>query len=189
METPSTPSSSQPAAGKHDQTPHDTAASGRRRVDPARAARVLRRSEWLVKFLDNAIPIPGTSQRLGFDAIIGLVPGVGDFVTTALGSYIIVEALRVRAPGKTVAMMVGNVALDGLMGAVPGLGDVADIFFRSNVRNLKLLRDHLREQTGQAPIDPTSGTPDVASPAADARTPRRVVTNEALRGTMHPATA
>jgi hypothetical protein len=145
--------------------------ASRSAIDPARAARALRRSEWLAKFLDNAIAIPGTSHRVGFDAVIGLVPGVGDLITTALGGIIIVEAVRVKAPGSMVAKMVGNVLLDGLMGAVPGLGDVVDIFFRSNTRNLALLREHLKGVVmveGVAPV-----------PETRAETPRRHVENMA----------
>jgi hypothetical protein len=98
-----------------------------------------KRLETLSRFLDNAIAIPGSTHRIGYDAIIGLVPGVGDAVTTTLSAYIVYEGYRLGANGTTIAKMVGNVAIDFAIGFVPGLGDVGDIFFKANQRNLRLL--------------------------------------------------
>jgi hypothetical protein len=98
-----------------------------------------KRLETLSRFLDNAIAIPGSTHRVGYDAIIGLVPGIGDAITTALSAYIVYEGYRLGARGEVVAKMVGNVALDYAIGLVPGLGDVGDIFFKANQRNLRLL--------------------------------------------------
>ena len=104
-------------------------------LDPARMARP-RRVGWL---LDNAIPIPGTRYHLGIDQIIGLVPGIGDLIGGALSLYIIVEAWRLGVPRGLLARMGWNVAIDTLVGEVPILGDLFDIGFKANLRNLALL--------------------------------------------------
>jgi hypothetical protein len=104
-------------------------------LDPARMAR-LRRVGWL---LDNAIPIPGTRFHLGIDQIIGLVPGIGDLIGGALSLYIIIEAWRLGVPRGLLARMGWNVAVDTLVGEIPLLGDLFDIAFKANIRNLALL--------------------------------------------------
>jgi hypothetical protein len=104
-------------------------------LDPARMAR-LRRVGWL---LDNAIPIPGTRFHLGIDQIIGLVPGIGDLIGGALSLYIIVEAWRLGVPRGLLVRMGWNVAVDTLVGEIPLLGDLFDIAFKANIRNLALL--------------------------------------------------
>ena len=96
----------------------------------------MRRVGWL---LDNSIPVPGTRFRLGIDQLIGLVPGIGDLIGGALSLYIIVEAYRLGVPRSLLARMGWNVAVDTLVGEVPVLGDLFDIGFKANVRNLALL--------------------------------------------------
>ncbi len=96
----------------------------------------LRRIAW---WLDDAFPIPGTQRRIGLDALIGLVPGVGDMVGALLSTYIIVEAARRGASPWTVARMLGNVAVETLIGVVPIVGDVFDVVWRANARNVALL--------------------------------------------------
>jgi hypothetical protein len=96
----------------------------------------LRRLSYL---LDNSIPIPGTPFRIGWDSIIGLVPGVGDLLGGAFSLYIILEAARLGAPRSLLARMGWNVAIDVLVGAVPLLGDVFDAGWKANLRNLALL--------------------------------------------------
>ena len=102
----------------------------------------MRRVGWL---LDNSIPVPGTRFRLGIDQIIGLVPGIGDLIGGVLSLYIIVEAYRFGVPRTLLARMGWNVALDTLVGEVPILGDLFDIGFKANVRNLKLLDGYLQQ--------------------------------------------
>jgi hypothetical protein len=97
----------------------------------------------LSQLLDNAIPIPGTRFRLGIDPILGLIPGGGDSVAGALGAYIIVEAARMGLPRKILGQMVGNIVLDSLAGIVPVVGDVFDVGWKANVRNIALLEKHL----------------------------------------------
>src|ERR687893_2699734 len=116
---------------------------------PTRADSVAR-LEALSRLLDSAFLIPGTNQRVGIDALLGLVPGVGDLVSTALASYIIWEARQLGLPRWKIARMIGNVAADTAIGAIPFAGDVFDVFFRANRRNMKILRDHL-ERTGALP--------------------------------------
>ena len=96
----------------------------------------------LARVLDTAIGIPGTRIRVGLDAILGLIPGAGDAVSAALSGYIILAAARAGASRPVLLRMVGNVVLDTLIGAVPVLGDLFDIAFRSNARNVALLERH-----------------------------------------------
>ena len=103
----------------------------------------LERLEWLANLLDTALVIPGTSVRFGADAILGLAPGFGDAVTSAISCWIVYEAHRLGAPRHLIARMLGNVALDGVIGAVPVAGDFFDVLWRANRRNVRLLRDHL----------------------------------------------
>jgi hypothetical protein len=103
----------------------------------------LERLERLSRLLDTAIAVPGTSIRLGADAAIGLVPGIGDLITTLLSSYIVYEAHRLGAPKWLIARMIGNVVLDTTLGAIPLAGDVFDVMWRANRRNVRLLREHL----------------------------------------------
>lgn len=107
--------------------------------DPRRLAR-LRRIGWL---LDSSIPIPGTRYTLGVDGIVGLVPGLGDLLGGLFSLYIVVEAARVGVPRGLLARMGWNIALDTLIGEVPILGDLFDIAFKANIRNLALLDGYL----------------------------------------------
>jgi hypothetical protein len=105
----------------------------------ARSARI----EALATLLDTALVIPGTGVRFGLDALIGLFPVVGDIITTALSLFIVHEAYQLGAPGHVIARMLGNVALDGVFGAVPVVGDAFDVLWRANRRNVRLLREWL----------------------------------------------
>ena len=117
-------------------------ASGLSRAD--RIARI----DALSRLMDTAFVVPGTGIRFGLDALIGLVPGVGDMITTVISLYIVNEARALGAPPWLVARMVANVALDGLVGAVPLVGDAFDVAFRANRRNMALLLDHLARESG-----------------------------------------
>lgn len=97
----------------------------------------------IARLLDNAIPIPGTSWKIGLDPIIGLIPGIGDLVSAVLSGYIILEAARADIPTLTLAKMLGNVGIDTLFGAVPALGDMFDAAWKSNTKNVALLERHL----------------------------------------------
>jgi hypothetical protein len=106
------------------------------------AERVLRRLEALGSLLDSRFRLPG-GFRFGLDPLIGLVPGVGDGISAIVSLYIVLEAYRLGASRGTLARMLLNVGLDLGVGIIPIIGDVADFAFKSNRRNLDLLRRHL----------------------------------------------
>ena len=98
---------------------------------------------WAV-LLDSAFRIPGTGIRFGLDAIVGLIPGLGDLSTPAFAALLLMQAVRMRLPVVVQARMVLNAAFDMLIGLVPILGDLADIGWKANLRNLALLERHAR---------------------------------------------
>ncbi len=104
------------------------------------------RIEALAKLLDVAFILPGTNIRYGIDGLIGLIPVVGDIITTAIQLWLVREARALGAPWHVTARMLGNVALDGAVGAVPLLGDAFDVMFRANIRNVRLLRHWMEKQ-------------------------------------------
>jgi hypothetical protein len=112
-------------------------------------AESLKRLDGLAILMDSAVTIPGTNVTMGLDALIGLVPVLGDMVTTAISSYILYEARRLGASKLTLARMAGNVAIDGVVGAIPIVGDVFDVTFRANRRNMAILRTHLERKAGR----------------------------------------
>lgn len=109
-------------------------------TDPAS---VRQRVEALEFLLERSLRIPGVKVPVGLDGLIGLVPLLGDIITTALGAYIVWEARNLGLSKWQLTRMGANVAFDAVLGAVPLVGDAADFFFRSNTRNLKILRRHL----------------------------------------------
>lgn len=92
----------------------------------------------IANFLDRSIKLPGTDLRIGFDGIIGLIPGIGDLITTGLGSYIVLQAAAAGVPYVTLARMVLNVLVDLVIGSIPMVGDIADFFWKANERNIRL---------------------------------------------------
>jgi hypothetical protein len=98
---------------------------------------------WAV-LLDSAFRVPGTQIRFGLDAIVGLVPGLGDISTPAFAGLLLLQAVRMRLPIVVQARMVLNAAFDMLIGLVPILGDLVDIGWKANLRNLALLERHAR---------------------------------------------
>lgn len=104
------------------------------------------RLAWL---LDNSIRIPIINYRIGLDAIIGLIPGLGDWAGTLLSSYIVLQAIRLGAPGPILGQMVLNIAIEALFGLIPGLGDIFDATFKANARNVRLLRGALGSVPGR----------------------------------------
>ena len=105
--------------------------------------------EHLAHMLDSRWTIPGTGIRFGVDAVAGLLPGVGDAAAALVSAYIILHARRLGAPNGLQARMVSNVALDTIVGSVPVLGSVFDLFYKANNRNIALLRRHLHERHGR----------------------------------------
>ncbi|WP_129275287.1 DUF4112 domain-containing protein [Bradyrhizobium betae] len=104
------------------------------------------RIEAIAKLLDVAFVLPGTNIRYGIDGLIGLIPVVGDIITTAISLWLVREARALGAPWYITARMLGNVAVDGVVGIVPFAGDAFDVMFRANMRNVRLLRRWLDKQ-------------------------------------------
>jgi hypothetical protein len=97
--------------------------------------------EQLSNWMDGLFRIPGTGWRFGLDALVGLVPGVGDVATTAVSFYILAAGVRYRVPKVTLARMAANVAVDYIAGSVPFVGDLFDAAWKSNRKNVELLRE------------------------------------------------
>ena len=113
---------------------------------PRSRAERIARLDALATLLDTAFVVPGTNIRFGIDAMIGLVPGIGDAITTLMSLYIVREARALGVPRRVIARMLMNVALDGVVGAVPLLGDAFDVMWRANRRNMALLQSHLARE-------------------------------------------
>lgn len=108
--------------------------------------------EALAWLLDNSIPIPGTGRRIGLDAIVGLVPGLGDVLSGGLGILVVARGVQLGLPGVVIARMLANVALDFIIGSIPVLGDAFDMWFKANARNVGLVRRYaLAPGTSTAP--------------------------------------
>jgi len=103
--------------------------------------------ERMASLLDDRFQIPGTSIRFGLDPILGLIPGIGDFVAAGSAVYMIYVAGRLGVPLATRIRMVWNVFLDFLVGAVPVFGDVFDLIFKANRRNIDLIRRHVQRSS------------------------------------------
>jgi Domain of unknown function (DUF4112) len=97
----------------------------------------------LSRLLDSAIGIPGTRFRLGLDPILGLIPGGGDIVGALLSAYIVFRAAQMGVPTESLGKMVTNILVESLLGTVPLVGDVFDVGWKANIRNVELLEAHL----------------------------------------------
>lgn len=105
----------------------------------------LKHLDRLAKLMDAQFRIPGTDIRFGLDGLIGLIPGAGDLSTFAVSGYMVLILARNGASGYVLARMVLNILIDAIIGSIPLLGDVFDIAFKANMRNLKLMQEHYRE--------------------------------------------
>jgi hypothetical protein len=106
-------------------------------------ASVRRRIEAMEGMLEGMFVIPGTNRRVGLDSLVGLIPVVGDLATAAMGAWIVWEARNLGMPKWQLARMAANVGFDTLVGAIPFAGDVFDFLFKSNTKNLRIIRRHL----------------------------------------------
>ncbi|MET4897428.1 DUF4112 domain-containing protein [Sphingomonadaceae bacterium jetA1] len=122
------------------------------RMDPSRfdalpldrgIAASRQRIEAMEKLLERVVVLPGINRPIGLDVVLGLVPVIGDIAAAALGSYIIWEARNLGLSRFQMLRMMGNVGFDAVLGFVPLVGDAADLLFRSNTRNLRIIRKHL----------------------------------------------
>lgn len=112
------------------------------------------RIEMMEQLLERAFVVPGTKMRVGLDAIIGLIPGIGDLITAAMGGWIVWEARNLGMSKWQLARMTANIGVDTALGAIPLVGDAFDFAFRSNSRNLKIIRRHLdKHHPGTVTID------------------------------------
>jgi len=106
-------------------------------------AAIRQRVETLERVLERSFTVPGTKSPVGLDAVVGLVPVAGDVISAALGLYLVWEARNLGMSKFRLARMLANVGFDAAVGAIPVAGDVFDFVFRSNSRNLKMIRAHL----------------------------------------------
>ena len=106
----------------------------------------LERIRRLVRLLDEAFRIPGTNYRIGLDGLIGLVPVAGDLITGGVALWIIREAAEMGVPRRTIMRMLWNLGVDVTAGFVPAVGDLFDVAWKANVKNLALLEKHFARQ-------------------------------------------
>ncbi|MEA5449097.1 DUF4112 domain-containing protein [Leptolyngbya sp. CCNP1308] len=113
-------------------------------VNTASQLRNLTRIRRISRLMDTAFKIPVLGIKIGWDPVLGLIPGLGDLVATAISAYVIVLAARFGLPRGILTQMIFNIGLEAVVGTVPLVGDLFDAFYKSNVRNLKLLEAHLQ---------------------------------------------
>ncbi|MGQ0455637.1 MAG: DUF4112 domain-containing protein [Hyphomicrobium sp.] len=106
----------------------------------------LARLDALANMMDSAVAIPGTNVVVGFDALLGLLPVIGDAISSAIGGYIILEARRLGASKIVIARMAANTTIDTVVGAIPIVGDVFDVAYRLNRKNVALLKRHIEKR-------------------------------------------
>ncbi len=111
----------------------------------AETIKTLNRLKLLARFMDNGWGIPFTKIRFGADALIGLLPIGGDLVTILPSLYIMIKAHEMGAPQSVLVKMAGNIAIDAGVGSIPVLGDIFDVFFKSNIRNIDLLDEFIKK--------------------------------------------
>jgi len=107
------------------------------------ATSVRRRVEAMEHLLERTLVIPGINRPVGLDVMLDLVPGIGPTVAAGLGLYMVWEARNLHMPKSAIARMMGNVGVDWALGLVPWVGAIPDFFFRSNTRNLRIIKRHL----------------------------------------------
>lgn len=118
-------------------------------------AQRLAQVKWLATLMDDAFRIPGTKLRFGWDSVLGVFPGLGDVLTSALALLIVHHAWQTGASKLTLARMIGNVGIDFAVGSIPLIGDLFDFAFKANRRNARLLERHLDRLRSRA--TPRSG--------------------------------
>lgn len=106
-------------------------------------AAVRRRIEGLERLLEGLFVIPGTNKRVGLDVLLDVVPFGGSVIAAVMGSYLAWESRNLGMPKSALVRMAGNIGVDALLGAIPWVGAIPDFFFRSNTRNLKIIKKHL----------------------------------------------
>jgi hypothetical protein len=122
--------------------PYDVTAAGA--PDPA----AVRRLQKLAYWLDDRFSLPGTKMRVGLDGLLGLIPGIGDAAGAAISAYIIAEAYRLGVPPSQLVRMGINLGIDALVGSIPVLGDIFDVGWKANRKNVALVLRHLESRSG-----------------------------------------
>jgi len=113
------------------------------RLSPAHAAAVRQRIQAFERVMEGLFTLPGTQQRVGLDVLMDVLPIGGSAVAALIGSYLAWEARNLGMPKSAIVRMAGTIGVDALLGAIPIIGVIPDLFFRSNSRNLKLIKAHL----------------------------------------------
>ena len=124
----------------------------------------LQRVARLAYWLDDRFRIPGTRRRIGLDGLLGLIPGIGDTATSLISAYIVFEAARLGAPSSMIMRMLANIGVDLAVGLVPLVGDLADLAWKANRRNARILRDHLIARRADAPRTVAGRAPSRVEP-------------------------
>ncbi len=123
-------------------------------IDRRDPQQIRQRIEMLEFMLERSLSIPGTRFAFGLDALVGLIPVIGDVLTASMGAYLVWEARNLGLSKWQMTRMAGNVGFDALIGLIPVIGDGADFLFRSNSRNLKIIKRHLdRHHPGTRTIE------------------------------------
>jgi hypothetical protein len=127
-------------------------------TDPAS---VRQRIEVMERLLERLVVVPGLHRPLGLDVVLDFVPGVGPTVAAALGAYLAWEARNLGMPKSKMVRMAGNIGVDWMLGLIPFVGAIPDFFFRSNTRNLRMVKRHLdKHHPYTATIDAEAGPPE-----------------------------
>jgi hypothetical protein len=108
----------------------------------------LERIDLIARLMDDAFTIPGINYRVGWDALIGLIPVAGDAVSAAITAWLIYEARQLGLPRRKVARMLANLGIDAAVGLIPLLGDVFDVAFKANRKNARIVRKHFGRSDG-----------------------------------------
>ena len=112
----------------------------------------------IARTMDRAVRLPVVGIQVGWDSILGLIPGIGDALTLGPAAYIVVQAHRMGTPGALKAGMLGNIGIDALIGSIPLVGDLFDIGWKANTRNVALLQRHFEATRGATPRDAVTQT-------------------------------
>ncbi|MBA2500095.1 MAG: DUF4112 domain-containing protein [Chitinophagaceae bacterium] len=115
------------------------------KVTPKTDLKSIARLRGLAKLMDAQFKIPGTDIRFGLDGLLGLIPGAGDLSTFAVSGYMVMILAQNGASGFVLARMVMNILIDAIFGSIPLLGDIFDVYFKANIRNIKLMEEHYVE--------------------------------------------
>lgn len=109
-------------------------------------SKIVSRLTKLSSWLDDRYQIPGTDRRVGYDSLIGLIPGIGDTIASSLGLYIVYEAKRLNVPVWVLARMLWYLTVDAVIGTVPVIGDFFDMKYKANRKNVQVLLNHLKNR-------------------------------------------